>query len=161
MMAVLNRDLARDRRPPMTHRHREHTVVGVDGSLAARGATRWAIEHAMPGDTVELVHAWCPPPATSDVGITESEAERSADHLVGHELAHVNALAHDHGVTVSAHAVRGDPRHVLRDRPADLLVLGSDDRSSLSRALVSSVCSHFAHHGDTPVVIVPFPRTRK
>ena len=45
----------------------ETIAVGIDGSLASRAAVRWAIDHARPGDTVNLVHAWKPSP-TLEIG---------------------------------------------------------------------------------------------
>ena len=41
-----------------SHRHPDRIAVGIDGSLWAHAAIRWAIDHARPGDTITLVHAW-------------------------------------------------------------------------------------------------------
>ena len=38
----------------------QHITVGVDGSVESHAALLWAVDHAHPGDTVHLVHAWQP-----------------------------------------------------------------------------------------------------
>ena len=137
----------------------EHIVVGVDGSLAARAAARWAIDYAGAGDTVELVYAWSPSPTASDVGLVDADDDRAAQQVVRHEVAHVRSLARARGVLVTGQALRGDPRELLSYSGADLVVVGADSRRALARVLVPSVRAHLVHHGTTPVVIVPFHRT--
>jgi nucleotide-binding universal stress UspA family protein len=140
----------------ITHAHPETIAVGIDGSLAARAAVRWAINHARPGDTVDLIHAWEPSPTLVATGLARQDDDAPARRLVQHELAHIAALPHDEQVTVTGHVVHGDPRDLLCQTDADVVVVGSDGRGALARALLGSVCAHLAHHGHVPVVIVPF-----
>ena len=135
---------------------RETIAVGIDGSLASRAAVRWAVRHARPGDTVDLVHAWMPSPTTVATGLCRPDDDGAARHLVEHEIAHVAALPRDDGVTITGHVVRGDPRGLLCQTRADVVVVGSDGQGRLARALLGSVCAHLAKHGPVPVVIVPF-----
>lgn len=139
-----------------THARPETIAVGIDGSLASRAAVRWAIEHARPGDTVDLVHAWQPSPTAVATGLTRPDDDAPARRLVQHELAHIAALPRNEDVTVTGHVVHGHPRDLLCQTHADVVVVGSDDRGALARALLGSVCAHLTHHSPTPVVIVPF-----
>ena len=139
-----------------THARPETIAVGIDGSLASRAAVRWAINHARPGDTVDLVHAWQPSPTLVATGLAQQDDDAPARRLLKHELAHIAALPRDEHVTVTGHVVHGDPRDLLCQTDADLIVVGSDGRGALARALLGSVCDRLTHHGHRPVVIVPF-----
>ena len=130
-------------------------VVGIDGTLPARRAARWAVEYAEAGDTVELFHAWKPSPSTSEVGMTHPHDERAAQRLIRREVAHLKALADRRGVAVVGIVAHGEARELLRHIGGDVVVVGSGGRGRVSRALTASVCSSLAQHSDTPVVIVP------
>lgn len=139
-----------------THARSETVAVGIDGSLASRAAVRWAINHARPGDTVDLVHAWKPSPTLVATGLARQDDDTPAHRLVHHELAHIAALPRDEQVILTGHVVHGDPRDLLCQTDADVVVVGSDGHGALARAVLGSVCSHLARHGPVPVVIVPF-----
>ena len=140
------------------HHQSEQIVVGVDGSLASRAAVRWAVDHARPGDTVILVHAWETSPSMVDAGPVgpdaDADAARSCAH---HELARAQALPHDEAITISCEAVHGDARHCLRSHSCDLLVVGARGHGGLTGMLLGSVSAHLAHHCPVPLVIVPSP----
>ena len=140
------------------HHQSEQIVVGVDGSLASRAAVRWAVDHARPGDTVILVHAWEASPSTVDAGLAgpddDADAARRCAH---HELARAQALAHDEAITISCEAVHGDARECLHRHCGDLLVVGARGHSRFTGMLLGSVSAHLAHHCPVPLVIIPSP----
>ena len=138
------------------HVRPETIAVGIDGSLASRAAVRWAINHARPGDTVDLIHAWQPSPTAVATGLVGPGDDAPASRLVQHEIAHIAALPRDEDVTVTGHVVHGEARDLLCQTHADLVVVGSDGRGALARALLGSVCAHLTYHSPAPVVIVPF-----
>lgn len=139
------------------HHHPERIAVGIDGSTASHAAVRWAIDHAQPGDTVVLLHAWRASPATVETGMVDPGDDSGAHRFVRHELARIAALPRQDMVTVTGDVLRGDARDSLCDADADLLVVGAGGHSSLVGALLGSVSAHLAHHTHVPLVIVPNP----
>lgn len=141
----------------MTHEHRaEHIVVGIDGSIASHAAIRWAVDHAQPGDTITLVHAWEPSPSltAADLGGPDDE---SAHRFATRELARALGCGPVEGVTIRINVIRGDAREQLCAQDADVLVIGAGGHSRLGGALLGSVSAHMAHHCRRPLVIVPCP----
>ena len=63
-------------------------------------------------------------------------------------------------VAVDRVVVDGDPAAVVcaRSADADLLVVGSRDRSGFTRPLLGSVSNAWAHPSRCPIAIVPAPR---
>ena len=141
---------------PRTHRA-EHIVVGIDGSLASHAAVRWAVDHAQPGDTITLLHAWEPSLTLAEAGLGGPDDD-SAQRFARHELARAQALGPVEGVTLRADVLHGDARAQLCARDADVLVVGAGGHSRLGGALLGSVSAHLAHHCPRPLVIVPGPR---
>lgn len=139
------------------HRHPERIAVGIDGSTASHAAVRWAIDHAQPGDTVVLLHAWQAFPATVETGLVDADDDSGAQNFVRHELARIAALPRQDAVTVTGDVFHGDARDCLCDADADLLVVGAGAHSSLVGALLGSVSAHLARQAHRPVVIVPNP----
>ena len=135
--------------------HPERIAVGIDGSITAHAAVRWAINHARPGDTVILCHAWRPSPITVDAGLTEPDDDAGAHAFVRHEISRIDALPRDGGVIVEGEVLHGDARDCLCEIEADLLVVGSGGHGPLFTALLGSVSAHLAKHARVPLVIVP------
>lgn len=118
---------------------------------------RWAIDHAQPGDTVKLLHAWESAPVTIETGLIEPDNPSGARIFVHHELARLEAFSRDQGVTVVGEMQHGDARNYLRAAKVDLLVIGASRHGSLVGALLGSVSAHLARHTRVPLVIVPHP----
>ncbi|MFN0027097.1 MAG: universal stress protein [Acidimicrobiales bacterium] len=144
-----------------TSRTHESIAVGVDGSLCSHAALRWAIQHARAGDRVTLVHAWEPSPSTSSSGLVSSEDDSGAHHLVQHELARAGNLTPAKGVELSCEVLHGDPRRMLCDYRADLIVIGAGGHGPLAAAVLGSVSAHLARHCTVPLVLVPQNRPRR
>lgn len=137
------------------HHHPETIAVGIDGSIASHAAVRWAIDHARPGDTVVLCHAWQPSPAAVESGLSHPDDDSGAHSFVRHELARIDALPREEGVAIEGKVLHGDARDCLCDIGADLLVVGTGGHGPLVAALLGSVSTHLAHHASVPLVIVP------
>lgn len=141
----------------LTHHRPEQIVVGVDGSLESHAALRWAIDHARPGDTVTLCHAFQPSPVAVSVGLADPDDDTAAREFVHHELARIDALPRDADVTIRCDVLHGDPRDCLSAVDADLLVVGAGGHGRLAGALLGSVSAHVTRHAHIPVVVVPHP----
>jgi nucleotide-binding universal stress UspA family protein len=136
-------------------------VVGVDDSLGARTALRWAIaQAATTGATIEAVHAY--PFEVSWIDQTSEhvplwrarvskEAQRELDDVV-------DGVAGDSSKVAIERLVReGRAAAVLIDeaKEADLLVVGSRGRGEFAGILLGSVSQRCAERAQCPVVVVP------
>jgi nucleotide-binding universal stress UspA family protein len=133
-------------------------AVGVDGSVASRAAVRWALGHARPGDTVELVHAW--KPSASDPVNDPADDDALALRFGAHELAHARALRRDPAVELRVAVIEGDPKDCLCGLGVDLLVVGASARPGVAGHRLGSVSGYLARHVIRPLVIVPCPTGR-
>jgi len=130
-------------------------TVGVDGTLASRRAVAWAIDHARPGDTILLVHAWQRAPATVSSAVTPVNDEAAAVQLVEREVCHARLLQTSAGVTILGEAVEGPPEAVLTATHADTVVIGGPHHSPLARALLRPLAARLVNDAHTAVVVVP------
>jgi nucleotide-binding universal stress UspA family protein len=131
-------------------------VVGVDGSMGANAALRWAVRQAAATgvDVVEAVNAWelsgsvLPPP----VGVYDPQ-QLAADVL--HEAV-TGELGENPEVRVKELVMPGPPRQALlgHARGAELLVVGSRGLGGFSGLLLGSVSRHIVEHAPCPVVVV-------
>lgn len=138
-------------------------VVGVDGSVGARAALRFALEEArLRGADVRAVAAWHLPAsvyagayATPDTALVEQGLETDARDAVTRT---VDEIAR--GTTVETVVREGQPATVLLDeaKDADLLVVGSRGLGGFRGLLLGSVSQQCAHHASCPLVIVPHER---
>jgi nucleotide-binding universal stress UspA family protein len=134
----------------------QRIVVGVDGSDESVAALHWAAEEARwRGAQLEVVHAWswdhaAPIPM---VGPGPGEVRREAEETL--QMALQDARLH--GVAASGRVVEGHPSAALQRLAAgaDLLVVGSRGRGTITSALLGSVSTHCVHHAPCPVVVVP------
>jgi nucleotide-binding universal stress UspA family protein len=148
-------DLARQR---TAHRP---IVVGLDDSVGARAALRFALEEGLArGTTVLVVTTWI---------LDGTVRDRVSDQLIRDE-AHVVRLRQDqilaevaaglpvvpHVSQLVLHDVGGGPL-VEAAQDALLLVVGSGRRGVLSRAFLGSVSEYCVRHSKVPVVVVPDP----
>lgn len=130
-------------------------TVGVDGSLESRRAVTWAIDHASPGDTVELLHVWRRTPVIMPSELMSADDHAAARLLIDNELSHARAIAAGSGIRVVGRAVEGDVGEVLATEPTDEVVIGGCHHSLLSRVVFRPVAAHLVAHSNTPVTIVP------
>lgn len=135
-------------------------IVGVDDSVGAKAAVRFAVEEArFRSATLRAVHAWHwdhvgvegPYPAGHlELADARAVAETLLYAAVGEELVDGDATEIEHRV------VEGSPAAVLigESRHADLLVVGSRGRGGFAQLLLGSVSNQCAQHAECPVVIV-------
>lgn len=140
--------------------HVAKIVVGTDGSDTAHDALAWALETArIHRATVDVVHAWAFPYATSGpygTGLVETAplealAWRTLQDAIGR--ADVRGLAapltHSLAIGGAANAL------VAAAEDADLVVVGSRGRTGLKAAILGSVSNSVASRAVCPVVVVP------
>jgi nucleotide-binding universal stress UspA family protein len=139
----------------------ERIVVGIDGSVNAATALKWALAHARPGDEVVGVGCWDIPVMTGYEAfvVDGDEIEASMKRVLDEEVDAAEAELGTPG-RVTRLVRRGDPRSVLRDEAAesDLLVLGSRGHSGLAELLLGSTTSALVHKPVCPLVVVPVGR---
>jgi nucleotide-binding universal stress UspA family protein len=141
-------------------------VVGVDDSVHAAAALRWALaEGALRQTTVEVVHSWSPPVSALPFGATlsfkvdeaaiDSAARDEVDRIVDEALAEMDVQPAEVLRTI----LPGGPSVTLVDvaEGADLLVVGSHGRTGLRRIAMGSVAMAVVQHATCPVVIVRVP----
>ncbi|MDH6142293.1 MULTISPECIES: universal stress protein [Kitasatospora] len=131
-------------------------VVGVDGSLAATAALRWAVRQAAATgvDAVEAVNAWelsgsvLPPP----VGVYDPQ-QVAANVL--HEAV-VGELGETPEIKVTELVLPGPASAALLGQAsgAELLVVGSRGLGGFGGLLLGSVSRHVVEHAPCPVVVV-------
>jgi nucleotide-binding universal stress UspA family protein len=146
-------------------------VVGVDGSVGAQEALRWALaEGRLRNSLVRVVHAWTfayiggsvegvvywdgsVNPYTS-VGIDLSELHSAAEALLERSLADVGDEIK--GVEIERQVVQGAAAAILVSAvaPGDLLVVGSRGHGGFVGLLLGSVSQQCVHHAPCPVVVV-------
>lgn len=138
---------------------RTHTiVVGVDGTPASKAALKFAIgEAAARGSAVEVVTAWrwYGPREALAGPATPREALESAQSIQDEAVAQVLRAVPGSPI-VSRQVVQGDPAEVLlrAGRGADYLVLGTEHKGILKRAVLGSVSETCVRRATCPVVVV-------
>jgi nucleotide-binding universal stress UspA family protein len=150
-------------------------VVGVDGSLGAQEALRWALGEArLRGAAVHVVHAWMLPliealPEPWVVGMTPPgpSVEEVYERLRGSAKDDLDsfvraARAEEPDVEIEGELVEGRaaPELLGAASDADLLVVGTRGRGGFAGLLLGSVSLQCAHHSPCPLVIVPPPDER-
>jgi nucleotide-binding universal stress UspA family protein len=145
-------------------------VVGVDDSEHAKAALRWAADEAkLRGARLVAVHAWTfvAPAAMGEPGLiavpagnlaAELEAERRAAETSLESTVN-EVLGDAAGLEVERMLVEEDAGAgiVAAAKEADLIVVGTRGRGSLTQALLGSVSHHVVQHAPCPVVIVRAP----
>lgn len=139
-------------------------VVGTDGSEAAEGAVRQAVELARAvGARLELVSAY--EPVATQQTPTEPRGEPDEPQWVIHAQAEVERtladaaqLAREAGLETNVYVRQGDPADAILDvaeeREADLIVIGNKGMTGASRFLLGSVPNKISHHAPCSVLII-------
>jgi nucleotide-binding universal stress UspA family protein len=138
-------------------------VVGVDHSVGAKAALRFALEEArLRQATLRVVHAW----QFGYIGATGLEAalpalgggledfRQAAAAALDETLREVGAEID--GMGIERRVDQGAAAAVLveESRDADLLVVGSRGHGGFAQLLLGSVSQQCAQHAFSPVVIV-------
>lgn len=131
-------------------------VVGVDGSVSALHAVRWAAEEAaLRRVPLCLTHS-VPLSASGHVGNVEAaEAQGLQDVTQAQE----EVRERHPEVTVDVEVHSGDPVPVLVDlsQHARLLVVGSRGLGKFGGILAGSTAIALARHGHCPIAVIPGP----
>ncbi len=140
----------------------EHVAVGVDGSENGVRALEWAIDFAPSAAVVDVYHSWNAPMSFEGfVGAAieqiEQAGQRTLDESVDRALVGREARAD----RVVRHLTVGDPRAVLRDNDADMIVVGARGHHGLAFLLLGSTAYSLSHHPTVPTVIVHDPMQRR
>ena len=141
-------------------------VVGLDDSVQAAAALRWALaEGALRQCTVEVVHSWSPPMSALPFGATlsfkvdeaaiDSAARESVDQLVDDALAEMDEQPPEVLRTILPGGAATTLVEVAEG--ADLVVVGSHGRTGLRRMAMGSVAMAVVAHAPCPVVVVRVP----
>ncbi|HPU13945.1 MAG TPA: universal stress protein [Aeromicrobium sp.] len=135
-------------------------VVGLDDSPAGRAALAWAAAEAeLRGAELKIFHVWqidmSIAMAATEIPwkIYEDDARTSAATLLEETIGSVDAAGNPRAVEV----VQGAPGPVLVEasRDADLLVVGTQVHTGISRVLFGSVSHYCLTHAASAVVAVP------
>ena len=134
-------------------------IVGVDGSLHADTALRWAIaEGRLRDSSVEVVHAWhmpfvAPYPYVS-AELDGTLFEKDARDIVDGAIRRAKPTADDRVSTVIS---LSGPSSLLLEtaKGADLIVVGSRGLSPAKAAVLGSVSHQVTLHATCPVVVIP------
>jgi nucleotide-binding universal stress UspA family protein len=128
----------------------DEIVAGVDGTVGAQTAVRWAArEAAARRSPLRLLRAYTGGPPEGLTGPLDRAVRSLAD-------AELLALGVAPGLAVRRTVARGAPETVLlaAARDAALVVVGSRGRGGVSGALLGSVSHGVAAHAAGPVVVV-------
>lgn len=133
-----------------------HIIVGLDESLKARHALRWALRMAaQTGATVEAARSWMYPalPVDGQPGADEM------DRRTGEELDASIAAEHEDRATIRTTVLRGPAQHailgLIATRHPDLVVVGrrgADERGA--PRMIGSVSRRLVDASPCPVVVV-------
>ena len=148
-VAVVPRKAAWTREPTV--------VVGIDGSANSIDALKWAIDNMPAAATIYAVRA-----ETSRFGDAHTNSDafqaqmESVKRGLQRTIEEATTSAPARGTAIVAQVEVGGARDVLL-RPeldADLIVVGTHDRTGAVATVLGSVPGHVARHATCPVVIV-------
>jgi len=140
-------------------------VVGVDLSVFSEAAIA-AAKFLVPDGEIELVYAYHVPFSgflSHSVSADDLRREYQKDlaELIGRQAKPIHRIAKSPcrgDSRIRAEPIEGEVRAVLRNRvdeiDAELLVLGSNGRSDLTRIWLGSVAEHFLVHPPCDVLVV-------
>lgn len=134
-------------------------VVGVDGSISATQAVRWAaLEADRRGTPLVLVHVWTPVPVSVPHAAAFRPYENGLIEQGRQWLTEASAVACEAapGITTSTKLSSGSVAGQLigSSASADLVVLGSRGLGGFTGLVVGSIAVAVATHGHCPLVVV-------
>jgi len=138
-------------------------TVGIDGSKSSADALRFAIDEArFRGGSVRAVTAWQADTFYAGYGGVLLQEESAAHEKTATELQDraVESVVRDlHDVPlIERRVVRAHPGQALVDlsRDAAMLVVGTEHKGVVKRAVVGSTSAWCSRYSRIPVVVVPF-----
>lgn len=134
-------------------------VVGVDGSVPAQQALRWAGRQAeLTGAALVAVMAWELPGASGWADVPELPHDLDLEEPAARALAEAvgDALPPEQAKAVEQVVVPGNPAQAILDRGegADLIVVGVRGHGTFRATLLGSVSHTVTLHATCPVVVV-------
>ncbi|WP_327290100.1 universal stress protein [Streptomyces sp. NBC_01198] len=134
-------------------------VVGVDGSIAAQQALRWAaLQAELTGASLVAVMAWELPGAFGWADVPELPDDLDLEGPASRALAEAvdDALPPAKAAAVEQVVVAGNPAQAILDRAetADLIVVGVRGHGTFRAPLLGSVSHTVTLHATCPVVVV-------
>jgi len=135
-------------------------LLGTDGSPGARRATREAVELAAEtGWPLRIVSVWSVPPLElSAAPMMAGELAEVARDRAQEALDSAAGEAADAGIAAITYLRHGEvPKQILElaEMIGDvLIVVGSDGRGAIGRALLGSVSTRLVHTAPCPVLVV-------
>lgn len=138
-------------------------TVGVDGTKSSADALRYAIDEArLRGGTVRAVTAWQADTIYAGYGGVllqeeNAEHEKAATELQDKAIQMVVRDLKDVPL-IERRVVRAHPGQALVElsRDASLLVVGTEHKGVLKRAVVGSTGAYCVKYSRIPVIVVPF-----
>jgi nucleotide-binding universal stress UspA family protein len=141
-------------------------LVGVDGSPESLGALRWAARlAARTGAVCDVVAAiedapvFPLGPAGIATAVGEEDAPERVTAFVERTCVPLRALGVPYQVTVKRGRAVPTLLATIRDRHADLVVVGASGAGAPGDPLAGSVSRRIAHEARRPVVVVPASAT--
>lgn len=138
-------------------------TVGVDGSKSSAEALRFAIEEArLRGCTIRAVTAWQPDTMYTGHGVALLQDEYAGLEKAATELQDRAVESAVRGIKdvplIERRVVHAHPgqAQVELSRDAALLVVGTEHKGVVKRAVVGSTSAYCTRYSRTPVVVVPF-----
>ncbi|ELZ12026.1 UspA domain protein [Halovivax asiaticus JCM 14624] len=135
----------------------DHVLVPTDGSESSTRAAEHAISLAAMLDST--VHALSVIEGTGQSQRDQLRTDPESEARDAVEAVERGATAE--GVSVTTTLREGPPADAIRDQvaaaDADLIVMGTDNRSGLDRVLKPSVAEDVKEHATIPVLTVPNP----
>jgi nucleotide-binding universal stress UspA family protein len=136
----------------LSFRPAQVVVVGTELGELDHRALAHAIGYAERGATVHVAHVMEAGAVASEVRVAREDAR--------YQLAQLHRdLANERSITLEMHVLEGPPGEqllALAERvSADLLVIGTRKRTSVSRALLGSLASAVIDASHIPVMVVP------
>lgn len=136
-------------------------VVGVDGTSTGQAALAFAMrEAALRGSALEVVTTWQWNPSYHS-----TRGEQPADVRGRAQQAQDGAISATLAVTtappvISRHVLEGEPGPALLEvaKGADYLVVGTEPKGAVARAILGSVSRYCVRHATCPVMVVPSAR---
>lgn len=145
-----------------TSTKRHGIVVGVDGSPASNAAVCWAArDAAMRHVLLTLVHMYSSyvptfPQIPIPTGVTvwqEQDGEQALERAV--KIAE-DAVQRDQKIAITSELKCSPPVPTLVElsKEAEMIVVGSNGRGAVGRALLGSVSSAVVRHAECPVAVI-------
>jgi nucleotide-binding universal stress UspA family protein len=131
-------------------------LVGFDGSEHGQRALERALEYARNGAELHVLNVVDVPAQTGGHASEPADSDDVAE--VASELADAERLVAEHGVEAELSRGFGKPAEAIVDEAsrigADLIIVGTRGRGSVSSVLLGSVSTRVVQHAPCDVLVV-------